>query len=221
MAITMQDRFIVRAPLDAVWDFLLDPRRVLPCMPGAQLDAVESETSFTGSIQIAFGPFKTSYKGRVDFTNIDPELHSVQMAAEGHERGSGAARGWMISSLREVSGGTEAFVNVTVEGTSRLMSHGLNLGQNLAHELFEQFVSNLRAQLEPALETATAGRTPRPQSSVQVVPLLARAFARRFRGSPAEGTMIRTPKPSARETAIPRFASQRSDSGSSSSSGEE
>jgi carbon monoxide dehydrogenase subunit G len=179
--ITLQNRFLVRAPIDAVWDFLMDPRRVVSCMPGAQLDTVESDRVFTGSIQVAFGPFKTSYKGRVEFIEVHEAERHVRMAAEGHEAGAGAARGWMASSLTEVAEGTEAFVDLSVAGTSRLMNHGLRLGQHLAHELFGQFVARLKEQLESPEGAKVPVHADRARGSVQVVPLLARAFARRFR----------------------------------------
>lgn len=175
----MQDQFLVRAPIDDVWEFLMNPRLVVPCMPGAHLNEVESERAFTGSIQVAAGPFKAIYRGRVEFTEVDETERRVRMTAEGHERGSGAARGWMVSSLSEVADGTEVFVDVSVEGTSKLMSRGLHLGQNVAHELFEQFVARLKEQLEPGHGLGSHAR--KESSSVQVVPLLAKAFAKRFR----------------------------------------
>jgi carbon monoxide dehydrogenase subunit G len=178
--LTLSDKFTVRAPKETVWEFLMDPRKVVPCMPGAHLDDIESETTFTGGIRISVGPFKTSYRGRVTFTEVDLTDWRVHMVAEGHESGSGSARGWMVSSLREVEGGTEVVVDAWVEGTSRLIGKGLRFGENIGHELFGQFVASLKEKLEPG-----AVHEPRP-SEVEVVPLLVKAFARRFKKRPAK-----------------------------------
>ncbi len=179
MAISMHERFVVKAPVDTVWEFLMDPRHVVPCMPGAHLDEVESERAFRGSLKIALGPFTTSYKGRVEFAEVDTEAHRVRMTAEGHERGSGDATGSMVSYLTDLGDATEVFVDARVEGTSRLVTQGLQLGENLAHELFAQFVANVKDQLEPV--DRSRALIPRKSSSVQVVPLVAKAVARRFR----------------------------------------
>ena len=37
---TFEERFEVQAPLEAVWDFLLDPVRLAPCIPGCDGFAV-------------------------------------------------------------------------------------------------------------------------------------------------------------------------------------
>lgn len=179
MANSMQERFLVRAPIGTVWEFLMDPRHVVPCMPGAHLDEVESDRAFTGSIKIAFGPFKTSYRGRVEFAEVDADGYRVRMVAEGHERGSGDATGSMVSYLKDLGDKTEVFVDASVEGASKLANQGLQFGENLAHELFAQFVANVKDQLEPV--DPSRAIVPRKSSSVQVVPLVARAVARQFR----------------------------------------
>jgi uncharacterized protein len=176
MPITFDDRFLVRAPIDDVWSFLIDPHRVVTCMPGAHLERVESERSFLGRVKLAIGPFHTSYRGRITFAEIDEAHHRAHLTAEGHERGGADARGTMISSLRETPEGTIVVVDITVDGSSPLVRLGISLTENVAHELFEQFVANVKHRLE------APGTAPAPASKpVRVVPLLAKALARRFR----------------------------------------
>jgi uncharacterized protein len=177
----MRDRFVVRAPIDDVWEFLMDPRLVVPCMPGAHLEQIESDSSYLGSVKVAIGPFTTAYKGRVEFAEADESLHRARLTAEGRERGGGAAHGSMASSLRTVEEGTEVIVDLSVEGASRIVHLGLGLAENLAQELFGQFVTCVKERLEaPAGATATEGM-PAGSAPVQVFPLLAKAFMRRFR----------------------------------------
>lgn len=177
----MRDRFLVRAAIDDVWEFLIDPRRVVSCMPGAHLEHIESDRAFRGSIKVAVGPFSTSYKGRVQFVEVDESLHSVRATAEGHERGGGAARGSMVSSLSAVAEGTEVVVDVSVDGASKIVRMGLGLTQNLAQELFGQFVTSVKERLEAPQGATSSPATPVGSAPVQVVPLLAKAFMRRLR----------------------------------------
>jgi carbon monoxide dehydrogenase subunit G len=113
VTITMRDRFLVRAPIDDVWEFLMDSRRVVLCMPGAHLEQIESDRAYLASVKVAVGPFTTSYKGRVEFAEADESLHRARLTAEGQERGGGAAHGSMVSSLRTVEEGPEVIVDVS------------------------------------------------------------------------------------------------------------
>ena len=187
MAITMQDRFLVRAPIDDVWELLIDPRRVVLCMPGAQLERIESDRAFAGSFRLAVGPFATSYKGRVEFAEVDESLHRARLTAEGQERGGGAAHGSMVSSLRTVEEGTEVVVDMSVDGTSRIVQMGLGLTENVAEELFGQFVTCVKERLEAPQGSNSTDGTPADTAPVQVVPLLAKAFMRRFRAKRPPG----------------------------------
>jgi carbon monoxide dehydrogenase subunit G len=179
MAITMRDRFVVRAPMDEVWEFLMDPRRIIVCMPGAHLDAVESDRAFRGRIKIAVGPFSTSYRGRVQFTEVDEAAYRVRAVAEGHESGGGDAHGSMVSYLLPLDGGTDVEVEVVIDGTSKLVRMGLGLTENLAHEMFAQFVECVKERLETPGPSTHHEHQPEP---VQVVPLIAKALVRRLRG---------------------------------------
>src|ERR1044071_6941513 len=46
MAIHLENEFTVPASTDEVWEFLLDPRRVAPCMPGAELTEVVNDHQY-------------------------------------------------------------------------------------------------------------------------------------------------------------------------------
>ena len=177
----MQDRFVVRAPIDDVWEFMMDPRCIVRCMPGAQLEQIESDRAYLASVKVAVGPFTTSYKGRVEFAEVDESLHRVRLTAEGHERGGGAAYGSMVSSLRTVEEGTEVVVDMSFEGTSRLVRLGLGLTENLAQELFDQLVTCVKERLEGPPGAPSSGETPADTAPLQVLPLLAKALLRRFR----------------------------------------
>jgi carbon monoxide dehydrogenase subunit G len=80
MAINLKESFQVNAPIDAVWQFLLDPHQVAPCMPGAELDEVVGDDTFLGNIKVKVGPIVARYKGRVQFTRVEPSSHEIEMS---------------------------------------------------------------------------------------------------------------------------------------------
>ena len=103
MAITIKETFEVEAPVEAVWRFFMDPQQVAACMPGASLDEVVDERNFLGSIKVQVGAVTTSYKGKIQLTEVDEAAYTVLMAAEGRETGGGTAKGSMSSRLNALS----------------------------------------------------------------------------------------------------------------------
>lgn len=171
MAISIQETFQVQAPIDEVWRFMMDPQRVVVCMPGAELEEVVDERTFLGSIKVKVGAVTTSYAGRVQFIEVDEEGRLVRMTAEGRETGGGTAMGTMSSRLRSLADGqTEVVAEANVELTGRIMQVGRGMVQGVSHQLFRQFVACAKARLE-APEGA-AEETPAEKEPISILPLV-------------------------------------------------
>jgi carbon monoxide dehydrogenase subunit G len=149
MAIEIQEKFQVRAPIDAVWRFVMDPDLVATCMPGAELERVLDDRTFLGRIRIRVGAVTASYEGRVRLTDVDARGYSVQMVAEGRETGGGTATGTLSSRLRSLPDGqTEVVAEACVDVTGRLVQVGRGMLQGVSHQLFQQFAARTRERLE-------------------------------------------------------------------------
>jgi len=164
MAIEIEEKFQVQAPIEEVWAFVMDPAKVASCMPGAKLEEVVDERNFVGSIRIKIGAISTAYKGKVQLTEVDEGARTVLMSAEGTETGGGTARGHMNSALHSLpDGGTELVATANVELTGRVMQVGSRMIQGVSHQLFKQFVAKAKKQLEDggaaAAVAAPAGAT--------------------------------------------------------------
>ena len=171
MAIEIQERFSVPAPIDVVWQFLIDPEQVVTCMPGASLDEVVSDSEFLGSVQVRLGAVATSYKGRVQFTEVDENAHAIQMLAEGRESGGGTAKAVISSRLNALSdGGTEIVAAAKVDLTGRIVQVGRGMIQGVSHQLFQQFATSAQQRLEQAADAAPA--PPSEPEAIRVLPLL-------------------------------------------------
>jgi len=185
MAIEIKETFQVKAPVDAVWRFMLDPHQVVTCMPGAQLDEVVDERTFLGSVKVKLGAITTSYKGRVQISQMDPQAHTVKLLAEGREAGGGTAKGTLHSQLRSLPDGqTEIASQASVDLTGRVMQMGRGMIQGVSHQLFQQFVASTRERLE-APSGATEQLAPAESAPIRAIPLLLAtlraAIARFFR----------------------------------------
>jgi carbon monoxide dehydrogenase subunit G len=189
VAIELKERFSVSAPIDAVWRFVMGPKQVVTCMPGATLDEVVDDRAFLGSVQVKLGAVTTRYKGRVQLTEVDEQAHAVQMVAEGRETGGGTARAVVSSRLSPLPDGqTEIVAEAKVDLTGRIVQVGRGMIQGVSHQLFQQFAASTKQHLERPPGSAPVATESTP---IRIVPLVLRtvwfaiiAFFRRLFGRP-------------------------------------
>ena len=172
MAIEIKEQYSVAAPIDAVWQFMLDPQQVVVCLPGAKLDEVVSERSFLGTVKIKLGAVTTSYKGRVELTEIDEQAHAIVMVAEGRETGGGTAKATLTSELRELPDGqTEIVTLAQLDLTGRIVQVGRGMIQGVSHQIFQQFAASTKERLE--LPSGSPPQTaPAEPTAIRIVPVL-------------------------------------------------
>ena len=186
MAIRIEERFRVNAPVEAVWSYLVDPRRVVTCLPGAELTEVVDDRTFNGAVKVKVGTITVSYKGRVRLVEVDAAGHRVRMEGEGREStGTGSAKMGMESTVSAVDGGTEVVVRSDVDVVGRIVQLGRGMIEQVSHQLFDQFASCVRGTLESeaaARAGVAAPPPPRRQEAVSAFPLLMRALWAWFLG---------------------------------------
>jgi len=189
MAIRIEERFAVAVPVGPVWDYLVDPRRVVGCLPGAELAEVVDERTFLGVVKVKVGTVTVVYRGRVRIAEIDAVGHRVKMTGEGRESaGAGSARMTMESHVVAVpGGGAEVVVRADLDVVGRIVQLGRGMIEQVSHQLFQQFAACVRATLEgearargassPEERAAALAAIPSAQpQAVRALPLLLRAF---------------------------------------------
>lgn len=159
MAIRIEESFRVDAPVDQVWSFLVDPERVVVCLPGASLTGSTGERSYEGTVKVKVGPVTATYKGTVEFTEVDEEAHRVTVVGEGMEKaGGGQAKMTMVSTVSALpEGGSEVRVEQDVEVVGKLAQFGRGMVQEVGKQLFNQFTECARKRLEEGAGDGGAG----------------------------------------------------------------
>ena len=61
----MEQSFEVKAPIEQVWDPLIDLERVAPCLPGAAITERDEEGTYHGTFQVKLGPTTAAYRGQI------------------------------------------------------------------------------------------------------------------------------------------------------------
>jgi carbon monoxide dehydrogenase subunit G len=59
----IENSFEVPAPIDHVWNYMLDVEKVVVCMPGAQLTETIDENNYKGKVTVKLGPVSLSFAG--------------------------------------------------------------------------------------------------------------------------------------------------------------
>lgn len=180
MAFKIEERFEVQAPVERVWKYLIDPQRVVQCLPGAELLEMQDERSFLGAIKVKVGPLAMSFKGRGQFTEVNEEAHQVRMVGEAREvSGSGSTKVTMLSTVAPLAnGGAEVLVNAEVDLVGKIVQFGRGMIEEVSRQMFRQFSACVRQQLEVPVEDGQTASGPvvAEKQAVAAAPLAFRAL---------------------------------------------
>jgi carbon monoxide dehydrogenase subunit G len=75
-----EEEFTVEAAPETVWDFLLDPQRVAPCLPGCESVEIESATTYKVRLTVKVGFLSTTQNLKVELVESDRPRHLVSVA---------------------------------------------------------------------------------------------------------------------------------------------
>ena len=181
MAFKIEERFEVQAPVERVWKYLIDAKRVVECLPGAELLEQQDEHSFLGAIKVKVGPLSMSYKGNAKFTEVNEQTHQARMVGDAREvGGSGSTKVSMLSTVTALpSGGSEVSVVADVELVGKIVQFGRGMIEEVSRQMFRQFSSCVKQHLEVAEDpqpSAATPETPPETKAVAAAPLAFRAL---------------------------------------------
>ena len=184
MAFKIEERFEVQAPVERVWKYLIDPKRVVECLPGAELIEQKDEHTFLGAIKVKVGPLSMSYKGQAKLTEINEQTHQVRMVGDAREvSGSGSTKVSMLSTVSPLAnGGSEVLVNADIDLVGKIVQFGRGMIQEVSRQMFRQFSTCVKKHLEVAEEPPSPqhepeNEPPEPEpKAVAAAPLAFRAL---------------------------------------------
>jgi carbon monoxide dehydrogenase subunit G len=173
MAFRIEETFRVDAPIERVWQYIIDPYRVVRCLPGAELTGEESDRTYLGRVKVKVGPIMASYTGRAQLADVDEARHSVRLTGEGRESGgAGSARLTMTSRLTALAGGaTEIRVEADIDVAGKIIQFGRGMIEGVSKQLFRQFAECTRAELATPVGAAHPA-PPTEAKPVRALPLL-------------------------------------------------
>jgi carbon monoxide dehydrogenase subunit G len=172
--VKLEQSFEVQAPLERVWQALIDVERVAPCLPGAEVTGRNEDGTYNGSFKVKIGPTAAAYTGKLKMENIDESAHRATMDAQGTDRrGQGGAKATIISAVAP-AGGDATRVDVVTDYhiTGRLARFGRGgMIEEISNRLLNEFARNLQSMLaqEPAPGVSPADVGPGAETPSTVI----------------------------------------------------
>jgi carbon monoxide dehydrogenase subunit G len=159
----LEQSFEVAAPLEQVWQTLIDVERVAPCLPGAAVTGRNDDGSYSGTFTVKIGPTTASYTGRLEMENVDEASHTATMQAQGTDkRGQGGAKATIYSRLAGADGaGTRVDVVTDYHITGRLARFGRGgMIEEISNRLLREFAKRLQSSIVSEADTFVPGEQP-------------------------------------------------------------
>ena len=189
MGIKVANTFVVPAPVDDAWRFLIDMPRVVPCMPGTELTEALDERRFRATARLRVGPVELAFGGEGELYDVDAAARTAKLRAKGRDtKGRGAFQAEMAFGLTPRGEETVARVDtdLTLSGSVAQYGRGAGIVKGVAEQLTAQFARNLSARITAGRGAAGEAAAPQRAEAISGFALLLatlKAMLRRWLGT--------------------------------------
>jgi carbon monoxide dehydrogenase subunit G len=177
MAMDIEGTYTFQAPIEQVWNTLLDPEVLARCLPGVESMHETSPDTYAVQASLTVGPVKGAWTGTVALTEKQAPSHYRLTGDFSGPRGF--VKGDGTIDLTAQGSNTVAHYKGTpqlggaIAGVAMRMIPGLS--KQMANQFFGAIAQELRAKEEPAAVAAPAEAAPTATSAPQSVPKTASA----------------------------------------------
>ena len=172
-AMILANDFSLPAGMEEVFDALVDPEVVLPCLRGARRGARVDERTTRGELRLEVGGAVIPYRGTLRVEERDREAGALRLSVDAREgRGQGTARGEVEIRLRESGGTTRVALRSDLELEGRADRAGQAAVEAAVAGLVAEIAAGLAARLEeaPSSPPAVAAEPPPAATEAPAAP---------------------------------------------------
>ena len=156
--------FSVVAPINQVWDTLMDFERVAGCLPGARILNKLSDDAYQVGMTVKLGPVTMQYKGLLNVIERNAPEHRAVLGGKAQEtRGQGTAEATVTLVLAEDGAATRGSVSADLALSGKAAAMGKGVIGSVTEQMMSLFANNLQAMLTegaPPVPEAPAGTGP-------------------------------------------------------------
>ena len=145
----MEGKFTIKAPIQKLWETLLDPETLLSCIPGAEKIERIDEKTFDCVVKQKVGPISVKFKFKSVLSKVEPPTH-IEVDGEGEDIGkAGHFVQKSVVDLRETPGGeVEVSYRTDVTIVGKLAMFGDRIMRAKAKKVEEEFTKALQERLK-------------------------------------------------------------------------
>ena len=145
----IEGKFNLKAPIQQVWDFLLEPGTLASCIPGAEkIEAVDDKT-YEGTVKQKVGPISVKLNFTQKIVETDPPKHLKVVGTGADVTKAGTFSQETIVDLAETAKGeVEVAYSSTVSMVGRLATFGERIMRAKVNKVGEEFTRNLQEMLK-------------------------------------------------------------------------
>jgi carbon monoxide dehydrogenase subunit G len=145
----IEGKLTVKAPIQELWDMLLDPETLGTCLPGAEKVERIDEKTYDAVVKQKVGPIKVTLKFRNVLTELQPP-HRLVLEGEGEDITKlGHMKQKTIVELSEIGdGNVDVSYKSDVAIVGKLAMFGDRVMKSKAKEVEREFTQNLQEKLK-------------------------------------------------------------------------
>ncbi len=151
----IEETFTVRAPIEKVWDFLMDPDASGPCVPGCERIEVLDDKTYRVRVKTKISFISFTFNLKVEITAMNPPFHLESVSAGEDSKMTSNIRvksSLDLESVSEMETGISYRSDVSLFG--KLGTMGLSVVKGKAKQLGKEFAGAVKSRLESRASTS-------------------------------------------------------------------
>ena len=145
----LEGQFQIKAPIEKVWESVLDPNTLGTCMPGTEKMEILDDKTYETIIKQRVGPIKVKLKFKTELTEVRPPnyIKAVGKGADVTKLGNFSFELEMnLKETKKDHVDVSYMSNVSLVG--RLATFGERVMRAKSKSVSEEFTKNLQAKLK-------------------------------------------------------------------------
>jgi carbon monoxide dehydrogenase subunit G len=139
----------IAAPIDRVWDFVMDIPAISRCVPGVEgFDRLDDDT-FAGILKVKVGPVTVRLEGRIVVAERDRDRWSSRLEIQAKERriASSVSAVTTLSLVQVSDDATELHIHTDASILGKLGEFGQSVMRRKADQLVAEFAKNASVEV--------------------------------------------------------------------------
>lgn len=153
----ISQQFEVARDTDTVWEFFQDVPAVAQCLPGAELENVNEDGSYSGRLSVKLGPMTAAFEGKA---TVDPDPAQKSAIIEGKgvdKRGGSRGQVKLNYSITSSDAGSMVDIDADISLSGPAAQFGrTGLINEISKRLIGDFVECLEGKLSATSEEAAS-----------------------------------------------------------------